>query len=557
MPVKVTNLFNYRNTCFIIGFVWCMAIGHVIPYFWRDTCYVAYDPVSWTWIFGDTPCGAIITTYTDYYTSVAIFVVMSTLDFCTFTMLVLYRRKAHLTSNTETKRRRHVEIRFFTQSCIQGVLFFYEVFMFNYVVTLNNNKWFVFITTTFAWELCHCLDGQYEYTDLTFGKILGQINILFWNACCYSHLVISLNRFLTICMPVKVTNLFNYRNTCFIIGFVWCMAIGHVIPYFWRDTCYVAYDPVSWTWIFGDTPCGAIITTYTDYYTSVAIFVVMSTLDFCTFTMLVLYRRKAHLTSNTETKRRRHVEIRFFTQSCIQGVLFFYEVFMFNYVVTLNNNKWFVFITTTFAWELCHCLDGQYEYTDLTFGKILGQINILFWNACCYSHLVISLNRFLTICMPVKVTNLFNYRNTCFIIGFVWCMAIGHVIPYFWRDTCYVAYDPVSWTWIFGDTPCGAIITTYTDYYTSVAIFVVMSTLDASTFTMLVLYRRKSHLTSDAETKRRRRVEIRFFTQSCIQGILFFYEVFNFYYIVTLNTNQWFVFMTSTFAWELCHCLDG
>ncbi|EFO94750.1 hypothetical protein CRE_10668 [Caenorhabditis remanei] len=215
---------------------------------------------------------------------------------------------------------------------------------------------------------------QYEYTDLTFGKILGQINILFWNACCYSHLVISLNRFLTICMPVKVTNLFNYRNTCFIIGFVWCMAIGHVIPYFWRDTCYVAYDPVSWTWIFGDTPCGHIITTYTDYYTSVAIFVVMSTLDFCTFvsytelhtlsmrlhfqTMLVLYRRKSHLTSNNETKRRRHVEIRFFTQSCIQGVLFFYEVFMFNYVVTLNNNKWFVFITTTFAWELCHCLDG-------------------------------------------------------------------------------------------------------------------------------------------------------------------------------------------------------
>lgn len=75
--------------------------------------------------------------------------------------------------------------------------------------------------------------------------------------------------------------------------------------------------------------------------------------------------------------------------------------------------------------------------------------------------------------------------------------------------------------------------------------------------TMLVLYRRKSHLTSNDETRRRRRVEIRFFTQSCLQGILFFYEVFNFYYIVTLNTNQWFVFMTSTFAWELCHCLDG
>ncbi|CAI2350839.1 unnamed protein product [Caenorhabditis sp. 36 PRJEB53466] len=199
----------------------------------------------------------------------------------------------------------------------------------------------------------------------------------------------------------------------------------------------------------------------------------------------------------------------------------------------------------------------QYKYTELTFGKILGQINILFWNACCYSHLAISLNRFLTISMPTKVAQLFNFRNTCFLIGFVWSMAIGHVIPYFWRDSCYVAYDPVSWTWVFADTPCGYVITTFTDYYTSVAIFVVMSSLDFATFTMLVLYRRKSNMTSSEEMKRRRRVEIRFFAQSCLQGLLFFYEVFNFYYVVTLNTNQWYVFMTSTFAWELCHCLDG
>ncbi|UMM31251.1 hypothetical protein L5515_012807 [Caenorhabditis briggsae] len=159
--------------------------------------------------------------------------------------------------------------------------------------------------------------------------------------------------------------------------------------------------------------------------------------------------------------------------------------------------------------------------------------------------------------MPTKVTNLFNYRNTCFIILFVWSMGFGHMAPYFWRDTCYMVYDPVSWTWVFGDTPCTYVISTFTDNYSSIAIFVVMSTLDLSTFVMLVLYRRKSHLTSDSETRRRRRVEIRFFTQSCLQGIIFFYEVFNFYYIVTLNTNQWFVFMTSTIAWELCHCLDG
>ncbi|CAO4375913.1 unnamed protein product [Caenorhabditis nigoni] len=107
-------------------------------------------------------------------------------------------------------------------------------------------------------------------------------------------------------------------------------------------------------------------------------------------------------------------------------------------------------------------------------------------------------------------------------------MAFGHMFPYFWRDTCYMVYDPAIWIWVFADTPCGYVISTHTDYHSSVAIFAVMSTLDLSTFIMLVLYRRKSHIKSDNETKRRRRIEIRFFTQSCLQGILFFYEVFNF-----------------------------
>lgn len=48
-----------------------------------DSCYITYDPISWTWNFAQTECGFVISTYTDYYTSVAIFIAMSSVDFST------------------------------------------------------------------------------------------------------------------------------------------------------------------------------------------------------------------------------------------------------------------------------------------------------------------------------------------------------------------------------------------------------------------------------------------------------------------------------------------
>ncbi|CAB3409233.1 unnamed protein product [Caenorhabditis bovis] len=200
---------------------------------------------------------------------------------------------------------------------------------------------------------------QFENTTSLFGKILGQIQILFWNACCYSHLVISFNRFVSISMPTKAPTFFNFKNTTIMIAVVWCMSIAHIIPYFWYAACFMAYDPASWTWNFADTPCGYVITTYTDYYTSVGIFVIMSSLDLLTFTLLVVYNKHVSNSKSSNTaKADRRMELRFFVQSVIQGALFFYEVFMFNYITTLNSNQWFVFFTSTFAWMICHCLDG-------------------------------------------------------------------------------------------------------------------------------------------------------------------------------------------------------
>ncbi|CAI5449574.1 unnamed protein product [Caenorhabditis angaria] len=126
---------------------------------------------------------------------------------------------------------------------------------------------------------------QAEDTMGLLNKILGQINILFWDACVYSHLAISCNRLTSIAFPSRVNFIFSKENTFIIIGLVWFIACCHIFPYFWYDTCYIYYDPFSWTWNFASTECGFVISTYTDYYTSVAIFILMSSVDFATLVL--------------------------------------------------------------------------------------------------------------------------------------------------------------------------------------------------------------------------------------------------------------------------------
>ncbi|CAI4227760.1 unnamed protein product [Auanema sp. JU1783] len=189
------------------------------------------------------------------------------------------------------------------------------------------------------------------------------------------------------------------------------------------------------------------------------------------------------------------------------------------------------------------------------FAKHLGQLNILFWDACVYSHLAISVNRFFTITFPHSQT-LINSNATIILASLVWTCAIFHIIPYFWVDQCFILYDPKTVTWNFADTKCGFYISTYFDYYTGCAVFIVIAILDL--FTLITLRIKNNHMHSlGTRAHQRRQVELRFFIQACVQASLFFYELVNFYFVSTLNSSFFYVYFTSTFAWEICHAMDG
>ncbi|WKY03676.1 hypothetical protein Q1695_004992 [Nippostrongylus brasiliensis] len=204
----------------------------------------------------------------------------------------------------------------------------------------------------------------------------------------------------------------------------------------------------------------------------------------------------------------------------------------------------------------------QNEHNDTLLGKLFGQVNIMFWNVCVYSHLAISLNRLIAIALPYQATFLLTLKKTFIVVGIAWFLGFCHIIAYFWTDTCYVFYESSVWAWKFADTYCGYIISIYFDCYVSLTVLVAILVLDCSTFIKLRLTNKSTQqnsttTTNEATQRKRRQTEVRFFWQTVCQNITFFYEQSNFYYIATLSTNLWYVFFTSTFAWEICHALDG
>ncbi|CAI2350838.1 unnamed protein product [Caenorhabditis sp. 36 PRJEB53466] len=432
---------------------------------------------------------------------------------------------------------------------------------------------------------------QASSTEGMLSKLLGQLNILCWDACVYSHLAISFNRFFSIAIPAKA-----------------------------YSQCYITYDPISWTWNFAPTSCGFVISTYTDYYTSVAIFIAMTTVDFSTLTLLVLHRKHSHFASTEESGKRRKVEIRFFMQSCLQGALFFYEIFNFYYISTFNPNQWFIFFTTTFAWEICHCLDGfvvvlfhfrrriflgdvspigfigillncfallttlksahfQNAYGTLSFnhssinlailfvyflwatpityvqssdansefGKIIGQLYVLLWVSLIYSHLVLSLNRLVSLVFSRRIHSVFSYNLCITIIVFIWIVGFCHVIPLFWYDICFWTYDPLFWIWDMSTTTCGQKYRLFVMQYFS---FIVMG-IAVITNIITAIYIKTKCPFSKFNT------EIKLFVETITKSCAFLLILLSSNVLGSLFLEKWQRYVFSSLAWQVYHLFDG
>ncbi|TKR80674.1 hypothetical protein L596_014710 [Steinernema carpocapsae] len=116
---------------------------------------------------------------------------------------------------------------------------------------------------------------------------VGQISILLWNVCVYSHLFIAANRFLVICFPFRVQALSSSSQKSSkllffaVEGCVWCFGLGHSIPYSWPQ-CGFEYDPKNQLWNFAFNDCGDTLM-HIDFVEGLTCISVIVLLNFATF----------------------------------------------------------------------------------------------------------------------------------------------------------------------------------------------------------------------------------------------------------------------------------
>uniref|UniRef100_A0A1I7Z8G1 G_PROTEIN_RECEP_F1_2 domain-containing protein n=1 Tax=Steinernema glaseri TaxID=37863 RepID=A0A1I7Z8G1_9BILA len=228
---------------------------------------------------------------------------------------------------------------------------------------------FVFMTSGIS-----LIEPSWHSTYL--GRRSGQLLIFFWEGSIFTHLFSAVNRAIAINFPLRYNAIFgNLKVTRYIVLFIWTVSAIQASPYF-IPTCSMLFDPVSFTYAYGEGLCGDITENYADKITSITVVTTIGTLDFTSFLRLVKLRATVAGAINTQECKRR--EVRFFFQACAQSSLLMSTLVFFFYLVYLNEDPWYVYITTTLIWMLVHCLDGAIiivfnrEVRRIIRGKLMG-----------------------------------------------------------------------------------------------------------------------------------------------------------------------------------------
>ncbi|KAK5985227.1 hypothetical protein GCK32_002909 [Trichostrongylus colubriformis] len=211
----------------------------------------------------------------------------------------------------------------------------------------------------FFWAAPATILGYSEQLSLSyFGKQMGQLIMMFWYASIYGQLQIALNRLLAIFSPVLYSSTFTIRRTKQILAAFWLLSIAHVIVYF-VDGCYFVYDIDSFTWLYAYTKCGGIISFYLDFAHGTSLCIIVIIIDTIAFFGIIREVKKISqsIGSAPEAAMLRK-NTRLYLMGCAQAVCFALMISSFHILSRFMTNRWTMFATTTFVWELAHATDG-------------------------------------------------------------------------------------------------------------------------------------------------------------------------------------------------------
>ena len=182
-----------------------------------------------------------------------------------------------------------------------------------------------------------------------------------------------------------------------------------------------------------------------------------------------------------------------------------------------------------------------------TIGFKVGQLLIFAYFTIFYAQLTKATNRFLAIFSPVKYRKWFCNENATFIIIIAIILGLIHSLLYF-IPGCNFYYDGDYVAWDYDYTACYDIMSFYVDFIICCSLLATIMLIDGSTLYLII----KHGLFKKGDAK-----EITFFIQTFSTSILYVVSSISDQFLSYMNMNRWYVFVTSTIAWESCHVIDG
>lgn len=158
----------------------------------------------------------------------------------------------------------------------------------------------------------------------------------------------AVNRFCAIYSPVRYRRWFSDDHSKYLIVIVLFLSCLNGSLYFFPG-CNFYFDGNHFTWMYEETSCYDIMAVYTDLIMGCSIVGTTILIDISTLILIM----KNNLLNGKNNK-----EVKFFIQAFSTSLLYTTMLIISQGIYNLNNDKWYVFMTVTFSWEMCHAIDG-------------------------------------------------------------------------------------------------------------------------------------------------------------------------------------------------------
>ncbi|CAJ0579103.1 unnamed protein product, partial [Mesorhabditis spiculigera] len=192
----------------------------------------------------------------------------------------------------------------------------------------------------------------------------------------------------------------------------------------------------------------------------------------------------------------------------------------------------------------------------------MGQLCLICYDVSIYSHLSISINRFVSLYFPTEYSFIFNDYVTRWIIAVICGLSLtfSFLLP---AGGCNMIFSNAKWMLDYHAT-CNLTLLYYAEFLRAVIVITAIFCINAATYLKMHMHHQRNYpLRAGASNvelglqQKRRLIEKNFVRQVCIQGFAYVTELLTYFLVSLAFPQQWPNFILTTWAWIMVHTVDG